>query len=206
MQSAPPLAARHSAISTTGASKPGPRFRSVRRYPDGKEPAMQLDIQELEEVSKTLYVRALKLLPRDIKAGFAELQARETELLELQAALDAHKQDVSVLEREAAERQMAVEMREQKLAEAEAQLASSNDDNGRLEEELRAKVTRLQSEIESRQERQEELARELEQREQWIAQHEEDLATYADELKDTFAERDAEWWAKQLGSQPVALG
>ena len=40
---------------------------------------MQLDIQELEELSKTLYVRALKLLPRDIKAGFAELQARETD-------------------------------------------------------------------------------------------------------------------------------
>ena len=40
---------------------------------------MQLDTQELEELSKTLYVRALKLLPRDIKAGFAELQARETD-------------------------------------------------------------------------------------------------------------------------------
>src|SRR5215470_10174126 len=40
---------------------------------------VQLDATELEEVSKTLYVRALKLLPRDIKAGFAELQARETD-------------------------------------------------------------------------------------------------------------------------------
>jgi tartrate/fumarate subfamily iron-sulfur-dependent hydro-lyase alpha chain len=38
---------------------------------------MQLDTRELEELSKTLYIRALKLLPPDIKAGFAELQRRE---------------------------------------------------------------------------------------------------------------------------------
>jgi hypothetical protein len=64
----------------------------------------------------------------------------------------------------------------------------------------------LQSELELRQERQETLARELAAREEWIAQHEEDLATYVDELKDTFRERDAEWWAKQLGSEPAVLG
>jgi tartrate/fumarate subfamily iron-sulfur-dependent hydro-lyase alpha chain len=38
---------------------------------------MQLDPKEIEELSKTLYIRALKLLPPDIKAGFAELQRRE---------------------------------------------------------------------------------------------------------------------------------
>jgi tartrate/fumarate subfamily iron-sulfur-dependent hydro-lyase alpha chain len=38
---------------------------------------MQLDPGEIEELSKTLYIRALKLLPPDIKAGFAELQRRE---------------------------------------------------------------------------------------------------------------------------------
>jgi tartrate/fumarate subfamily iron-sulfur-dependent hydro-lyase alpha chain len=38
---------------------------------------MNLDPQEIEELSKTLYIRALKLLPPDIKAGFAELQRRE---------------------------------------------------------------------------------------------------------------------------------
>ena len=37
---------------------------------------MQLDPAELEELSKALYVRALKLLPRDIKAGFDELIRR----------------------------------------------------------------------------------------------------------------------------------
>jgi tartrate/fumarate subfamily iron-sulfur-dependent hydro-lyase alpha chain len=40
---------------------------------------MQLDPQEVEEVSKTLYVRALKLLPTDIKQGFADLVRRETD-------------------------------------------------------------------------------------------------------------------------------
>ena len=40
---------------------------------------MELDPQEIEELAKTLYVRALKLLPPDIKAGFAELQRRETD-------------------------------------------------------------------------------------------------------------------------------
>src|SRR5262249_36037938 len=40
---------------------------------------MQLEPQEVEELAKTLYVRALKLLPRDMKAGFAELQRRETD-------------------------------------------------------------------------------------------------------------------------------
>ena len=40
---------------------------------------MQLDPQEVEELAKTLYVRALKLLPPDIRAGFARLQAAETD-------------------------------------------------------------------------------------------------------------------------------
>jgi fumarate hydratase subunit alpha/L(+)-tartrate dehydratase alpha subunit len=40
---------------------------------------MQLDPKEVEELSKTLYVRALKLLPPDIKQGFARLMAAETD-------------------------------------------------------------------------------------------------------------------------------
>src|SRR5512146_2528191 len=40
---------------------------------------MQLDIKEVEELSKTLYIRALKLLPRDIKQGFERLMATETD-------------------------------------------------------------------------------------------------------------------------------
>ena len=40
---------------------------------------MQLDLKEVEELSKTLYIRALKLLPRDIKQGFERLLATETD-------------------------------------------------------------------------------------------------------------------------------
>src|ERR687884_1558226 len=40
---------------------------------------MQLDPKEVEEVSKDLYVRALKTLPPDIKAGFERLMQRETD-------------------------------------------------------------------------------------------------------------------------------
>jgi fumarate hydratase subunit alpha/L(+)-tartrate dehydratase alpha subunit len=40
---------------------------------------MQLDPKEVEELCKTLYVRALKLLPRDIKAGFERLVQQETD-------------------------------------------------------------------------------------------------------------------------------
>jgi tartrate/fumarate subfamily iron-sulfur-dependent hydro-lyase alpha chain len=40
---------------------------------------MDLDIREFEEVCKDLYVRALKLLPPDIKQGFRELAAQETD-------------------------------------------------------------------------------------------------------------------------------
>jgi len=39
---------------------------------------MRLDPAEVEELAKTLYIRALKLLPRDIKRGFDELQRTET--------------------------------------------------------------------------------------------------------------------------------
>ncbi len=38
---------------------------------------MQLDLHEVEELAKTLYVRALKLLPPDIKRGFERLMAQE---------------------------------------------------------------------------------------------------------------------------------
>ena len=40
---------------------------------------MQLDPREVEEISKTLYIRALKLLPDDIKSGFDRLIQRETD-------------------------------------------------------------------------------------------------------------------------------
>ena len=39
---------------------------------------MELDIREVEEICKDLYVRALKILPPDIKAGFQRLQRDET--------------------------------------------------------------------------------------------------------------------------------
>ncbi len=39
---------------------------------------MQIDIKEIEEVAKTLYIRALKLLPTDIKQGFERLMRDET--------------------------------------------------------------------------------------------------------------------------------
>ena len=38
---------------------------------------MQLDPKEVEELAKTLYIRALKLLPPDIKRGFDRLVANE---------------------------------------------------------------------------------------------------------------------------------
>ncbi len=39
---------------------------------------MQVDLQAVEEAAKALYIRALKVLPPDIKAGFDRLQAGET--------------------------------------------------------------------------------------------------------------------------------
>lgn len=39
---------------------------------------MKLDIQQVEEAAKELYIRALKMLPPDIKEGFAKLSASET--------------------------------------------------------------------------------------------------------------------------------
>ena len=39
---------------------------------------MRVDLKEVEEACKELYIRALKLLPPDIKQGFARLDAAET--------------------------------------------------------------------------------------------------------------------------------
>ncbi len=40
---------------------------------------MQLDLAEIEEIAKLLYIRALKLLPEDVKEGFVRLQRTETD-------------------------------------------------------------------------------------------------------------------------------
>lgn len=40
---------------------------------------MNVDLRAVEEAAKELYIRALKLLPPDIKAGFDELARRETD-------------------------------------------------------------------------------------------------------------------------------
>ncbi|MBU2285412.1 MAG: fumarate hydratase [Gammaproteobacteria bacterium] len=39
---------------------------------------MKIDLQEVEEAAKTLYIRALKMLPPDIKEGFGKLQQNES--------------------------------------------------------------------------------------------------------------------------------
>ena len=40
---------------------------------------MKLDLGAVEEAAKTLYIRALKSLPPDIKEGMSRLQSRETD-------------------------------------------------------------------------------------------------------------------------------
>jgi len=40
---------------------------------------MKIDLAQVEETAKTLYIRALKLLPPDIKDGFKKLDAAETD-------------------------------------------------------------------------------------------------------------------------------
>src|SRR6266705_5475558 len=59
---------------------------------------MQIDPREIEELSKTLYVRALKLLPPDIKAGFGELMRRETDAVGL-TVLGTMVENIAVAER-----------------------------------------------------------------------------------------------------------
>src|SRR3989304_2876637 len=58
--------------------KSGNRF-SDKIMRQRKTTAMQLDLKEVEELSKTLYISALKLLPRDIKQGFERLLMEETD-------------------------------------------------------------------------------------------------------------------------------
>src|SRR5918911_1079756 len=59
---------------------------------------MQLDPKEVEEVSKDLYVRALKTLPPDIKAGFERLMRRETDATG-RTILNTMVENISVAER-----------------------------------------------------------------------------------------------------------
>ena len=40
---------------------------------------MKVDLKEVEDACKELYIRALKLLPPDIKEGFRRLDANETD-------------------------------------------------------------------------------------------------------------------------------
>ncbi|MGH7082384.1 MAG: fumarate hydratase [Acetobacteraceae bacterium] len=59
---------------------------------------MQLDMTEIEELARDLYIRALKLLPDDIKAGFARLRQSETDPTG-QAILGTMVENVAVAER-----------------------------------------------------------------------------------------------------------
>ncbi|WP_375411894.1 fumarate hydratase [uncultured Bradyrhizobium sp.] len=59
---------------------------------------MQLDMHEVEEICKTLYVQALKVLPADIKAGFKELVRTETDATG-RSILDTMIENIAVAER-----------------------------------------------------------------------------------------------------------
>src|SRR3954462_5208722 len=59
---------------------------------------MQLDPKEVEEIAKTLYIRAVKLLPPDIKRGFERLLAAETDATG-RAVLGTMVENIAVAER-----------------------------------------------------------------------------------------------------------
>lgn len=59
---------------------------------------MNLDLDEVERVCADLYLRALKLLPPDVKAGFSDLQRSETDATG-RAILDTMVQNIEVAER-----------------------------------------------------------------------------------------------------------
>lgn len=59
---------------------------------------MQLDLTEVEDICKTLYIQALKLLPDDVKTGFARLLRDETDDTG-KAILSTMIQNVAVAER-----------------------------------------------------------------------------------------------------------
>src|SRR3569833_3270145 len=60
--------------------------------------AMQIDMKEVEEICKTLYVQALKMLPDDIKAGFKTLVRNETSAIG-KTVLDTMVENIAVAER-----------------------------------------------------------------------------------------------------------
>ncbi len=59
---------------------------------------MQLDMTEIETIARDLYIRALKLLPDDIKSGFSRLRQGETDRTG-RAILDTMVENVAVAER-----------------------------------------------------------------------------------------------------------
>ena len=59
---------------------------------------MHVDMHEVEEVCKTLYVQALKMLPADIKAGFKQLVRNETSATG-RTILDTMVENIAVAER-----------------------------------------------------------------------------------------------------------
>ncbi|MEO8137208.1 MAG: fumarate hydratase [Betaproteobacteria bacterium] len=58
---------------------------------------MRIDLQAVEDVAKDLYIRALKILPDDIKDGFARLAAAETDA-RAQGVLSTMIRNISVAE------------------------------------------------------------------------------------------------------------
>src|SRR5438874_13208033 len=58
---------------------------------------LRIDPMSVEEVSKALYIRALKILPPDIKRGFDALVKRETDST-ARAVLDVMVKNIAVAE------------------------------------------------------------------------------------------------------------
>ena len=58
---------------------------------------MNIDLHAVEEAAKELYIRALKVLPPDIKQGFERLQGRETGIT-ARSVLSTMVQNIAVAE------------------------------------------------------------------------------------------------------------
>ena len=56
---------------------------------------MKIDLQKIEDASKEIYIRALKLLPPDIKQGFARLDKSERDADRKSTRLNSSHTDIS---------------------------------------------------------------------------------------------------------------
>jgi len=134
-----------------------------------------------------------------------ELEAEKERVARQVQELNARRAELETTETLLASQRERLDVLEQRIGRGEASLTERTRELDAREAELELKLAKLEADLEIREDKLERREAEVSSLQEKLAKKEADLTAYVGQLQGAVDDREADWWAKQLGNRPGSL-